>query len=89
MNTDYLVKMVNEIAAFFEAERDPQEAAKSIANHLQRFWDPRMRKQIIAHLEDGGGDLRDAARAGVEVLRAGAAAANTAAAQPRSGSSHG
>jgi len=88
MHTDYLVKMVNEIAAFFEGEDDPQEAARGIAGHLQRFWDPRMRRQIIAHLEDGGSDLSDAAHAGIEVLRAQSAAASAGAAQPTSGSSH-
>ena len=41
--------MANDIGTFFEAEPDKAEAARSVANHLRRFWDPRMRRQIVAH----------------------------------------
>lgn len=57
MNTPHLVKMANQIGQFFEAEPDQAQAMKDIASHLKRFWEPRMRKAIIAHVEKGGGDL--------------------------------
>ena len=28
-----------------------------ITEHIRKFWDPRMRKQIMAHLEAGGAGL--------------------------------
>jgi formate dehydrogenase subunit delta len=69
MNIDHLVKMANEIAAFYVAE-SPNDAAKSIASHLTRFWDPRMRKQIIEHNQSGGAGLKDVVRDAVSMLQA-------------------
>jgi len=45
---EYLVKMANEIGAFFASEPDPEQAVNAVAGHLRRFWDPRMRAQIVA-----------------------------------------
>lgn len=51
-----LVKMANEIAAFFEAGPDPARARQDIASHLKRFWDPRMRRQLLAWIDEHGGE---------------------------------
>jgi formate dehydrogenase subunit delta len=59
MNVQHLVKMANQIGQFFEAEPDRDQAIKDIASHIKRFWDPRMRKIIIAHVENGGDGLRE------------------------------
>jgi formate dehydrogenase subunit delta len=67
MDPQHLVAMVNEIAAFFAGE-DPEKAPDSVANHLRRYWDPRMRKQIVAHASNGGEGLSPVARAGVELI---------------------
>ena len=63
MHIERLVEMANDIAANQVA--DPDNAIEVIAQHLQRFWDPRMRAQIIAHAEQGGVGLVDEARAAV------------------------
>ena len=55
MNIEHLTKMANEIARFYEAYPDHAEAQREIAAHLQRFWDPRMRRQIIDHVANGQG----------------------------------
>lgn len=69
MNIDLLVKMVNEISAFFASESPPTRAAEDVAVHLRRFWEPRMRRQIIAHVRSNGGvGLSDLARRGIETL---------------------
>jgi len=60
--------MANDIGAFFDADSDKVEAAKGVANHLRRFWDPRMRRQIVAHYRDGGDGLKDVTRAAVALL---------------------
>jgi formate dehydrogenase subunit delta len=57
MHIENLVKMANQIGQFFEAEPDREQAIKDIASHLKRFWDPRMRSAIIAHVDQGGTDL--------------------------------
>ena len=54
---DRLVRMANQIGAFFRTQgRD--KAVPGIAEHIRKFWDPRMRAAILAHL-DAGGDGRD------------------------------
>ena len=55
MHIDYLVRMANDIGAFFASEPDPQAATAAIHNHLKRFWDPRMRAQIVAHYHEARG----------------------------------
>jgi formate dehydrogenase subunit delta len=49
-----LVKMANQIAGFFAAEPDPKIAVENVASHLKRFWEPRMRREILAMLDAGG-----------------------------------
>ena len=55
MNLHNLVTMANRIGAFFEAQPDRDEALAGIADHVRKFWEPRMRAQILAAL-DGGDD---------------------------------
>ena len=68
MRIEHLVSMVNDIGNFFNAESDKAEAAKSIANHVRRFWDPRMRREIIAHYKQGGAGLDDLPQIGIGLL---------------------
>jgi len=56
MNIDNLVTMANQIGAFFASYPDRQEGRTEIANHLQRFWAPRMRSQLFAHIDSENGD---------------------------------
>ena len=57
MNIDNLVTMANQIGTFFDSYPDRQEATTEIANHLKRYWAPRMRKQLFEHIdhEQGAG----------------------------------
>jgi formate dehydrogenase subunit delta len=57
MNIQHLVTMANEIGAFFLSEAGDEAAPKEIASHMTKFWDPRMRAQIIAHARAGGSGL--------------------------------
>ncbi len=60
--------MANDIGAFFDAEPDKAEAAKNVATHLRRFWDPRMRRQIVAHYREGGAGLNPLVRSAIALL---------------------
>ena len=51
-----LVRMANQIAAFFRSY-GPEDAKKEIAAHLNNFWEPRMRAQFFEHLAAGGAGL--------------------------------
>lgn len=48
-----LVYMANQIGKFFEAQR-ADEVVPGIADHIRKFWDPRMRQAIFAYLDAGG-----------------------------------
>jgi len=68
MDIERLVIMANDIAAFFHKSADEGEAARSVATHLHRYWDPRMRKEIVAHGQSGGAGLSEIARDAVSIL---------------------
>jgi formate dehydrogenase subunit delta len=68
MNIHQLVTMANDISTFFDSEVGATEASKSVASHISRFWDPRMREQIIAHAAAGGDGLKASALAAVRAL---------------------
>jgi len=71
MKIEALIKMANEIAAFFEGEGGEQEAPGLVASHLRRFWEPRMRREIIAYYQANGGEgLEEVARRAVGLLAA-------------------
>jgi formate dehydrogenase subunit delta len=76
MNIDLLIKMTNEIGEFFAGVSEPEQAARDVANHLKRYWEPRMRAQMLDYYEQRqGAGLTELARNGVAVLYAAAKAA--------------
>jgi formate dehydrogenase subunit delta len=68
LDVERLVAMANDIAAFFDADADKAAAAEGVRFHITRFWEPRMRREIIAHLAQGGAGLSATARAAIEKL---------------------
>jgi formate dehydrogenase subunit delta len=81
MNIDLLIKMANQITDFWEVEAGHDVAVKEVATHLRRYWEPRMRAQIITYYhERQGSGLNDVAKAAVGVLAEQAAQAKPAAA---------
>lgn len=67
MEADNMVHMANQIALFF-ASYPKEEAVAGVADHLQKFWEPRMRKQITEYVADGGAGLHDLAVEAVKRL---------------------
>ncbi len=67
MPPEKLTMMANQIGRFF-AHLGPARAPEEIADHLLKFWDPRMRREIIAHVASGGGGLDPLAAAAVALL---------------------
>ena len=53
---DRLVMMANQIGRFFTPQREG-DAVAGIADHLEKFWDPRMKASIVAHWRAGGAGL--------------------------------
>lgn len=56
MHGPKLAKMANAIAQFFEGEEDEAVMLAGIASHLERFWDPRMRRDLLDWIDHHGGE---------------------------------
>ena len=73
MNIDLLIKMTNEIGSFFAGAdvKDPQAAARDVATHIKRYWEPRMRAQMLKYYEERqGAGLSDLGKSAVALLYA-------------------
>jgi formate dehydrogenase subunit delta len=67
MSPDKLVYMANQIGKFF-AHQGEDKAVAGVADHLEKFWDPRMRAAIVAHLDGGGDGLAPLVREAIKKL---------------------
>ncbi|TNB46369.1 formate dehydrogenase [Martelella lutilitoris] len=56
MAPEKLTYMANQIAAFFRS-RPHEEAVAGVADHISKFWEPRMRTQLFEMLEEPGSDF--------------------------------
>ena len=65
-----LIRMANQIGDFFGTMPDRPQAIADVADHLKRFWEPRMRRALLAHLDaHGDAELNDMARQAVREHR--------------------
>jgi len=71
MDVQRLVTMANDIARYFASEPDREAAIEAVADHLRKFWTPRMREQIADHLGAADTGFDDLTRQAVERLDAG------------------
>ena len=53
-----IVRMLNQIAEFFQSYTE-KEAIDGIADHINKFWEPRMRKDFFVLVDSGGAGLAD------------------------------
>jgi formate dehydrogenase subunit delta len=60
--------MANQIGKFFRTQGS-DKAVSGTAEHIKKFWDPRMRKAIFAYLDAGGEGLDPDVREAVNKLR--------------------
>jgi formate dehydrogenase subunit delta len=63
---DQLVKMANQISDNFAFHED---AVDRLADHLQRYWAPSMRKKLIEFLDAGSDGLKPDVIAAVKRLQ--------------------
>jgi len=69
MSPDRLIHMANQIGKFFGSQGH-DKAVPGIAEHIRKFWEPRMRTAIVAHLDAGGSGLDPEVRDAVAALKA-------------------
>lgn len=62
-----MVHKANQIALFFSSYPH-DEAVVGVANHLRQFWEPRMRRQIVSYVAEGGAGLSELASEAVRTL---------------------
>jgi formate dehydrogenase subunit delta len=57
MSQNKLVYMADQIATFF-LSKPHDEAVAGFADHINKFWEPRMRGQLLAIIAEGGEGLK-------------------------------
>ena len=67
-NQDRLVYMANQIARNFMTMGE-EKAAQAVADHIAKFWEPRMRTQIFALHEKGEATFAPVAARAITLLR--------------------
>jgi len=71
MHAEHLVTMANQIGEFFETLPDRKEAEDDIANHLRKFWEPRMRSAMLAYIDrEKGAGIKDIVLSAIATHRA-------------------
>ncbi len=68
MSADRLIYMANQIGKFFHSQGH-DKAVAGVSEHIRKFWDPRMRAGIFAHLDAGGAGLDPNVREAIEILK--------------------
>ncbi|WP_372604905.1 formate dehydrogenase subunit delta [Actibacterium sp.] len=68
MSPEKLIHMANQIATAFAALPASQAAANT-AEHINDFWDPRMRAALLAHVSAGGAGLSGVALEAAKSVR--------------------
>ncbi|MFB6415677.1 MULTISPECIES: formate dehydrogenase subunit delta [Bradyrhizobium] len=68
MSPDRLIYMANQIGRFFRSQGH-DKAVPGIAEHIRKFWDPRMKRAIFAHLDAGGAGLEPDVREAIASLK--------------------
>ena len=51
-----LIRMANQIGTFFLSQPKNTQI-EGVATHINKFWEPRMRQQLFAHIDNGGDGL--------------------------------
>jgi formate dehydrogenase subunit delta len=64
---DRLIYMANQIAGFFAAQGE-ERAVAGIADHVRKYWEPRMRSDLARLAREDGGKLNPLARKALPLI---------------------
>jgi formate dehydrogenase subunit delta len=53
-SAEHLMQMANDIGNFFRSEPERKDGIAGIANHIAKFWTPRMRQKLFDHVQEHG-----------------------------------
>jgi formate dehydrogenase subunit delta len=65
VNIDKLVRMAEQITANLSYTDDEAVVSAKVADHLNRFWDPRMKDSLRSYAEGHGENLSPMLRAAI------------------------
>jgi formate dehydrogenase subunit delta len=68
LNAPSEIRMINNIAAHFGYLR-AEQAATAVAEHIKRFWDPRMKQRLLILVASDTTDLDPVALTAASLLR--------------------
>lgn len=69
MDSDKMVRQANQIAQYFKVY--PQaRAEEGVRGHIRKFWEPRMRAQLIEYHDNGGEGLHPLVSTAVVAIKA-------------------
>ena len=69
VQADKLVRMAEQISANVAVADDSERVGERLAQHMQRFWDPRMRAEFLSHARAEPGALSAPLRAAARCLQ--------------------
>jgi formate dehydrogenase subunit delta len=58
-SAEHLVQMANDIGNFFRSDPVRADGIAGIANHIAKFWTPRMRQKLLDHVREHGDSALD------------------------------
>jgi formate dehydrogenase subunit delta len=61
-------RMANQIATFF-ASKPREEGIAGVAEHINKFWEPRMRRHLFELVDAGGEGLHELVMAAAGIIR--------------------
>ncbi len=65
-----VIRLGHDLVRNFEA-LPPGEAATEVATHVRKFWDPRMRRELLGYVDAGDPRVGSLLNAAAEELRRG------------------
>jgi formate dehydrogenase subunit delta len=71
---DKIIRMANQIATFFHS-KPREEGIAGTAEHINKFWEPRMRRHLFEIIDAGGEGLDELVLAASATIRRPAEAA--------------
>lgn len=66
-----VIRLGHDLVRNFEA-LPPDKAAEEIATHIRKFWEPRMQRELLRHVDAGDARLGALLNAAARSLREGA-----------------
>ena len=66
---EHLIKMLNQIANNVAIGESDELVARSVANHVEKFWAPSMREKINRYAESDGEKLQSVSKQAIALLR--------------------